>query len=400
MDVRPYDYRDGDDTLEFTRVDLPYIPSHAHAAITEPSALPRAAEPPRRHARVVALVPARNEGESIQDTVNALFAQTHRFDQIVVVTNNCTDDGATARLAQESGAEVIDAGVQKHYKAGALNSALDLILPDLSDDDFVLIQDADTVLNPDFVRAGLAAMRDDVGGVCARYDMQAPHSVLEQLQANEFTRSRRKITRDRSTVKIPVGIATLFRVKTIRAVIEARSTGVLPGSATFYNLESLCEDYRLTLDLKMLGYRLVSPPDCRPKTHAMPTLKKLWGQRVRWTEGAKNDLRDLGWNPVTRPYILAQWNRLLAMLSPFVYVAYLLSLELTYGRIVWELPWLTVNAIVAVERVVTVRRGGWKAMALAALILPEMAYDWFLAATYLSGLMRHLRSAKHEWKET
>jgi poly-beta-1,6-N-acetyl-D-glucosamine synthase len=399
MDVRPYDPpREGDDTLEFLRTWTLDDDLADPGELTAP--LPRIVPEPRHTARVVALVPARNEGESIGAAVQALHAQTHPFDRIVVVTNNCTDDGLTARLASQAGAEVITMENNPHLKAGALNHALDVILPDLDDDDFVLIQDADTELNVEFVRTALAALREDTGGVCARYDAAAPSNLLERLQANEFTRSRRQITRDRGKVRILVGIATLFRVRVLRTVIDARKTGILPGSPTLYNLTSLCEDYRLTLDLRLLGYTLTSPADCRPKTHAMHTVPKLWGQRVRWTRGALDDLRELGWSRITAPYILAQYRRLLAMISPFLYVAYLLSLEITFGRIVWELPWLAVNAIVALERTVTVRKGGWKAMLIAALILPEVAYDWFLAATYLTGLVQHLRSTPHQWKET
>jgi hypothetical protein len=88
------------------------------------------------------------------------------------------------------------------------------------------------------------------------------------------------------------------------------------------------------------------------------------------------------------------------MLSPFIYVAYLTALEVDYGRIVWELAWLSVNALAFTERLITVRKGGWRAVILAALIIPELAYDWFLAATYLTGLYKHLRSAPAQWKET
>lgn len=355
----------------------------------------------RHTARVIAVVPARNEGESIQRTVESIRRQSHLPDQIYVVTNNCTDHGETAREARAAGAWVIDAGnCEQPAKGKALNHALALILPNLGDDDYVLIQDADTELNPGFTRAALAAMGDNTGGVCARYDTLDTRGLLQWLQANEFTRSRRKTTRDKSQARILVGIAALFKVKVIRAVIEARTLGALPGSPSFYNEDSLCEDYRLTLDLKALGYQLTCPVDCRPRTHAMPTLKKLWGQRVRWTRGALDDLRVLGYNKVTRRYFWAQYARLLAMLSPPIYLAYLATLELDYGHITWQLFWLWVNVLMLTERLVTVRKGGWKAVLLAAFIVPELAYDWFLAATYLTGLYKHLRSKPAEWKET
>lgn len=354
----------------------------------------------RRIGRVIAIVPARNEAADIGNTVRALRSQTHQVDEVYVVTNNCTDDGATATAAFSAGARIIDAGHCPDYKPQALNRALSQLLPHLDDDDYVLIQDGDTELNEGFTRAALAVTGPGVGGVCARYDTHDPRGLLQRLQANEFTRSRRKTTRSRNRAQILVGIASVFSVAVIRHVIKARTDGLLPGTPTFYNETSLCEDYRLTLDLKALGYELVCPADCRPRTDAMPTLKKLWGQRVRWARGGLDDLRELGYNRTTRPYFWAQWNRQLVMLAPLVYVAYLTSLEVDYHVIVWDLAWLWINALTVLERVITVRKGGWKAVLIAALIVPELAYDWFQAAAYLTGVYKHLRSKPVQWKET
>lgn len=111
----------------------------------------------------------------------------------------------------------------------------------------------------------------------------------------------------------------MFRVGVLSHVLAAREAGKLPGSHTYYNLTSLCEDYEMTIAMKTLGYRLISPPRCRPWTHAMPTVAKLRGQRVRWTRGALDDLKMYGWTKVTRTYTMAQIGRLLAMISPLLF---------------------------------------------------------------------------------
>lgn len=354
-------------------------------------------EPPR--VRVAALVPAYNEADSIAATVGALRAQQHRLDEIVVIINNCTD-GTEKVVAGLPGVTALVMEHNPHLKAGALNYALERLLPGLDDEDLVLIQDADTILNPDFMVNAMAAMRDDIGGVCAQYDSPAPANLLERLQANEFARSRRRIARNGGGTKILVGIASVFRVAVLREVIEARRDGRLPGPPAVYNPGSLTEDYELTLALKTLGYRLVCPPGCRPQTHAMPTVGKLWGQRTRWTRGALDDLQLYGVTRVTRGYLAAQVSRMIIMLMPLLYGLYLLSLQETYGRIAWDLPWALVNVLFITERVVTVREEGWRAMLLSALLLPELAYDWFMSASYINGLVKHLSDEAHEWKET
>lgn len=379
----------------------------------QPSFTPRPASRPqvRRvksvRRKVVAIVPAWNEADAIARTVEALRWQTRQLDGVVVVANNCTDN--TAELAREAGAEVWVMPHNPHKKAGAMNFGLDNVLPGLDDDDFVLLQDADTRLNPDFVKHAVAAMAPGVGGVCARYDTPPPRNFLERLQSSEFTRSRRRITRSRENiggvtmsgkVLILVGIASLFRVGVLRHVLAAREAGLLPGSHTYYNLASLCEDYEMTLAMKTLGYRMISPAGCRPQTHAMPTVAKLRGQRVRWTRGALDDLRVYGWTRATWKYIMAQVGRCLAMLSPLLFAAYLISLQVTYGHIDWDIPWVLVNFLFIGERVVSVRKGGWKAMLLAATLFPELMYDWFMAMCYVQGAVQHLRNAEKVWKET
>jgi poly-beta-1,6-N-acetyl-D-glucosamine synthase len=86
------------------------------------------------------------------------------------------------------------------------------------------------------------------------------------------------------TTATHTGVSGENRVSTKPGVLQ-------PGSHTYYNVTSLCEDYEMTIAMKAPGYRLIGPPLCRPWTHAMPTVGKLRGQRVRWTRGALDDLK-------------------------------------------------------------------------------------------------------------
>src|SRR5262249_27191258 len=90
--------------------------------------------------RVLVLVPAHNEQDCIAGTLRSLHSQSRRPDRIVVVADNCTDD--TATIATEHGAEVFPTVGNRHKKAGALNQALDRLLPSLDSTDAVLVMDA------------------------------------------------------------------------------------------------------------------------------------------------------------------------------------------------------------------------------------------------------------------
>jgi biofilm PGA synthesis N-glycosyltransferase PgaC len=109
------------------------------------------------------LLPAHNEAESIATTVCALQAQTRIPDAIIVICDNCTD--ATAEIARNHGATVWTTSGNTHKKAGALNYALQRVLPQLVDADAVLVQDTDSSLDPDFVAVAAARLDDGYAAV-------------------------------------------------------------------------------------------------------------------------------------------------------------------------------------------------------------------------------------------
>ena len=111
--------------------------------------------------QIVALIPAHNEEESIERTIACLNAQTRPADRVIVIADNCTDE--TPALARASGAEVIVTQGNTHKKAGALNYALERVLPSLTDQDAVLVQDADTFLDPGFLAATTRKLSEGFG---------------------------------------------------------------------------------------------------------------------------------------------------------------------------------------------------------------------------------------------
>ena len=104
--------------------------------------------------RVIAILPAHNEGETIAATVEALLHQTRRPDEIYVFTDNCTDDGVTAAAAARYGVSVTCTVGNKDMKAGCLNRALALLMPKLDDNDVVMNFDADSVPELHFIASG------------------------------------------------------------------------------------------------------------------------------------------------------------------------------------------------------------------------------------------------------
>jgi poly-beta-1,6-N-acetyl-D-glucosamine synthase len=346
---------------------------------------------------ITVLIPAHNEEDQVADAIAGLRAQTRAVDKIIVVSDNSTD--ATEEVAAQAGAEVFRTQGNMHKKAGALNQALREYLRNAGDEDQVLIQDADTVLVPRFVEVAEQHLTATTGAVGAVFYGAAGGGILGFFQRSEFARYARDIDR-KDQVAVLSGTAALFRAATLRRVVQARAAGTLPGGTGVYDPDAFTEDNELTLALKTLGYRPVSPNECRVVTEVMSTLPKLWRQRVRWQRGALENLRTYGWTKTTRPYILRQFGMAASVISLALYATYTLAGWAMAGHIAVSIPWTIIGSLFAIERIVTVRRAGRAAMLVAGTLIVELAYDLFQHAVYVSCVAGALRNGKQHWAAT
>ena len=352
--------------------------------------------------KVIALLPAHNEEHGIGKAVAALQRQTRAPDQIIVIADNCTDD--TVTVSNGLGCDVWVTKNNRHKKAGALNQVLAYLLADiggLDDDDVVLVQDADSFLDPTFIESGLSKYVDGIGGIGGVFRGRVESKtrwgqVVENFQTNEYARYELDIRRQRGNVLVLTGTATLLRAGILREVVRARKDGRLPyGSGQVYDTKVLTEDNELSFALMRLGYQIKSPAGCTLTTETMPTWRQLAQQRLRWKRGALENLWDYGFNKVTAPY----WGRqVLAILGLIVTAAYVGTL--IFGLIVGinlSLFWIGVTVLFGIERAVTVRKRGGRWMALAFLVVVEMAYDLFLQFVQARAFMQAALKSERTW---
>jgi biofilm PGA synthesis N-glycosyltransferase PgaC len=84
-----------------------------------------------------------------------------------------------------------------------------------------------------------------------------------------------------------------------------------------------------------------------------------------------------------------------------LYLVLLLATLAVQGGSLQVAPWwLTPAAIVLAERVWTVRREGPRAVLVAALFLPEFAYDWLRQFAWLHAALNAISGAEHKWVAT
>jgi cellulose synthase/poly-beta-1,6-N-acetylglucosamine synthase-like glycosyltransferase len=361
------------------------------------------------HARaaVTALLPAHNEEAGIAAAITSLRSQTYPPSEIVVVADNCTD--RTEEIAAELGVTVFRTEGNVHKKAGALNQALAAMDPLLADDDLVLVMDADSLLDPTFLESATRALAapegtrrarggERLGGVGGTFLGGPGGRLVGVFQRNEYARYARDVRRLQGRALVLTGTASVFPVRVLRHVAQARRQGVLPdrsGAGAVYDVHVLTEDNELSLALMHLGYGILAPGECTLVTEVMPTWRDLARQRSRWKRGALENIVDYGFTRVTAPY----WGRqLLSLLGVLATVAYVGSLVLA-AYLGWHLQpfWLAVSLVFVLERVVTVRRRGWPQMLLAAPLVIEMVYDLFLQVVQAQAFYQVVLRRERRW---
>ncbi len=343
------------------------------------------------------VVPAHNEAAGIARTIRSVHRQTLPPSSLTVIVDNCDDD--TALIADRAGAEIFRTRGNTEKKAGALNQFLAERLGLLAPDDILLVMDADTRLAPGFLRHAVRLIEQDVslGAVGGVFVGDRPGGWLEHCQANEYARYARDVARHGGRVLVLTGTATVFRVKALRQVRFERSR-FLPGrSGDVYDVQALTEDNEITLALKHLSWRLVSPKECRVWTELMPTVADLHRQRLRWYRGAVENLRTYGLTRVTLRYWLQQFSLALSV-AVLALLGLITAAGLITGTLRFSVWWSLIGAVFVAERVAA----GWRTgspvgRTLSALILPELGYDLILQFSFVRAVLHSARGIHADW---
>ena len=346
---------------------------------------------------VTVLIPAHNEEKLIAATINSLMEQDRKPERIIVVADNCTDK--TVEVAQGLGVEVFESVNNVDKKAGALNQVLKVILPDLGENDTVMIMDADTVLRQGFLKTAVKHFTDDrglsaIGGLFFGEDRRG---LLAQIQKNEYTRYAREITRRKGLVFVLTGTASIFRARALQTVAEQRGK-LLPGTpGQVYDTHALTEDNELTLALKSLGALMSSFPECMVETELMPNLRALWRQRLRWERGAMENIATYGITSTTARYWSQQLGLAYSVFALWTYFL-LIVLQIVSSDVwIWYPFWIFMAFLFIVEKVWTVRKADWKAKLLASTLVIELMYDTFLGIIFVKGVIDMALKRQAHW---
>ena len=216
------------------------------------------------------VMPAFNEAVGVERAVRSLAASDYPELEIIVVDDGSTD--GTAALVERLGLASVHVLRQANAgKAAALNRGIAAARHDV-----IVMVDADTVFEPDTMRALVAPLRDpEIGAVAGNTKVGNRRGMLGRWQHIEyvmgFNLDRRLYDVLRCMPTIPGAIGA-FR----RAALE---------DAGGVSTATLAEDTDLTLAIGRAGWRVVYAERARAWTEAPATLGDLWRQRYRWSYG-------------------------------------------------------------------------------------------------------------------
>jgi len=271
--------------------------------------------------RLVILVPAHNESLGLLRTLRSLQHEVNAdaMIRIVVVADNCSDD--TAEVALAAGVDVLERHDDaRRGKGHALRYAFDT----LQDADGFIVVDADTDVEPGFLRAMRAALADGADALQCRYGVRDPlahrRATLADVALGAWNVLR---PRGRAALGLSCGILGNGFALSRRAL-----------QAVPYSADSIVEDVEYHHLLVRAGLR-VHWVDSAQVRGDMPVASSAAAQqRARWEGGRLRLLSSQG--PALAARVLSgQWRLadplLDLLLLPLAWHLSLLLLALALG---------------------------------------------------------------------
>ena len=355
--------------------------------------------------RIIALIPAYKEEESIAATVEALLAQERVPDQIVVIPNGCKADGANDQTA-EIARTYMNTGVPltvfefpqklEHKKSEALNRAWNEFARDA---DLVICLDADTILPSNAVRDWEEEFLNPVSAITSKRRQKKAKATGVKLggSSSKFTmrggdfwtrlqRSEVAMWTDvglkRGFTTVLAGTGCAISGQGLREVVDTT------GRYGPWSYDSQVEDFELTYQLRKLGYVCWISPTVRAYTDSMKNLRALWGQRMKWQVGTVEDLLSLG---VRRLTLVDWYQQFIGIMLALVRLTWVMMVvaQITLGIFQFHILWmLAVPGAFALGQLMLATRipdADGMDYVYAIAIIPGEIFAWVRAGWFLKA---------------
>lgn len=259
--------------LSLLALSAAYLLALTTAAWLARQVTPRAAMPVYR--KFAFLIPAYNEEKLLPECLSSLQAldYAHEFVEVLVIADNCTD--RTAEIARGFGVEVaIRENAALRGKGYALEHGLGILRERSQQPDGVVILDADSSVNPGFLRVMNARLERGEKVIQAYYTVRNA-----QRSASETFRY--------------VALAAIHYLRPLGRMFFGFSAG-LKGNGMVFTPDilnrhawtaSLTEDIEYHMTLLLAGQRVTFAPDAQVAGEMPGSLSQSNSQVERWEMG-------------------------------------------------------------------------------------------------------------------
>jgi cellulose synthase/poly-beta-1,6-N-acetylglucosamine synthase-like glycosyltransferase len=342
---------------------------------------------------VTIILPAHNEEKIIKQAIESLLNQSYWHSEIIVCLDNCTDN--TEKILNDNFGEnflikIFKSVNNQNKKAGALNQLFNYHFKNMRK--YILVMDADTILHHKAVEEGVRylARNCETGAVCSMAGTIEPKNknLLWYLQNIEYGFGDTSFIENQGNVFVCRGMYSMYRKMALENVIKKRNT--------VYNVDSITEDYDLTLVLKQLGYKLNTSNRIKAFTETPATFKEYFIQRKRWIKGGTDDLIRHGYKKYTALDIN---NMLFYFLLMFVQVIFAIEAVKVHNfDLIWLLIIIIVYYINAGIRSKYIKNKDWKMYLILFSMIPVCLYSILNNILYIYGTTLSLLKIKIEWR--
>ena len=220
------------------------------------------------------LIPCYNEGGNIRETLEFLLRQRYPHYEIVAINDGSSDNTLEilrALAGQHDKIRVVhldaNQGKAMALRAGAL----------LTDNEFLVCIDGDALLGPEAVAWMMRHFLENpkVGAVTGNPRIRTRSTLLGKIQVGEFSAIVGMIKRAQRVYG---------RIFTVSGVIAGFRKSALHGVGYWSN-DMVTEDIDISWKLQLDGWSIRFEPNALCWVLMPETLKGLWKQRLRWSQG-------------------------------------------------------------------------------------------------------------------
>ena len=277
---------------------------------------------PNFRPRTAVIIPAFNEGNIIQQTIESVLANDYPCEEILVIDDGSTDNTAeivSAKFGQNPKVKLITK--ENSGKADAINTGIAK-----TNCEIVVCIDGDTVLAPDAISKLIPHFADHrVAAVAGNVKVGNRDNPLTVWQSIEYITNQNF---DRRAYSV-FGAVTV-----VPGALGAWRRDALLEVGGFQS-DTLAEDTDITFRLNIRGYKVLTENSALAYTEAPDTISALAKQRFRWTFGTLQCLwkhRRALFNPKYGIFGVAimpatlLYGVIMQMLAPIVDIAIILAL--------------------------------------------------------------------------